>query len=319
MLANCTLRSTIASNFILVSILGMAVIGSSSPGISAPVSTVKPDRAIAQSQVRNSKTLPLRKSMPYPEARRRLLQQGWQPNGQTHDRPSAAVQTWIDLGYTEVEDCSGTGEGLCRFVFLNDHGDRLFVVTRGIDRTVRNWWIEPATSSTIAPGRYWVGFTGQALEVEQTRYRYVSEGGEGAWRSLSELHPVKEGVIFWEGAYWCRSTDLPEGNVAFCSEQGWGSSRTTALPFIGTRRFNFLGGTGTTYSMTIAKDGQTVIDLLGTAGRSQIYRGQFINPIPLDGGGGLLFQDERVFSLKTDGQVATGCRIADVPCASELW
>ncbi|BAU16071.1 hypothetical protein LEP3755_66380 (plasmid) [Leptolyngbya sp. NIES-3755] len=76
-------------------------------------------------------------------------------------------------------------------------------------------------NSTILEGRYWIGHTGQALEVEGDRYRYETEGGTQPWRSITELQAVKEGVIYDGNSYWCLSSMAPQGQVASCSEKGW--------------------------------------------------------------------------------------------------
>lgn len=82
-------------------------------------------------------------------------------------------------------------------------------------------------NSTIPEGRYWIGHTGQALEVEGDRYRYEDEGGTKPWRSITELQAVKEGVIYDGSNYWCLSSMAPQGQIASCSEEGW---KTTPTP-----------------------------------------------------------------------------------------
>ncbi len=77
------------------------------------------------------------------------------------------------------------------------------------------------TSSTkIADGRYWVGGTDQALEVQGDRYRYETEGGEEPWKSISTLKFVKNGVVFDGKTYWCLSSLAPD-SPAGCSANGW--------------------------------------------------------------------------------------------------
>ncbi|MBE9013627.1 hypothetical protein IQ250_25910 [Pseudanabaenaceae cyanobacterium LEGE 13415] len=80
--------------------------------------------------------------------------------------------------------------------------------------------VEPAKPA-ILEGRYWIGHTGQAIEVQGDRYRYESEGGAEDWRSITELQAVKEGVIYGREAYWCLSSLAPKGQIASCSEKGW--------------------------------------------------------------------------------------------------
>lgn len=50
-------------------------------------------------------------------------------------------------------------------------------------------------------GRYWVGHTGQGLQIEGDRYRYDDERGAKPWRSITELQAIKEGVIYDGNAY----------------------------------------------------------------------------------------------------------------------
>ncbi|MBL1177281.1 hypothetical protein [Pantanalinema sp. GBBB05] len=92
-----------------------------------------------------------------------------------------------------------------------------------------------------------------------------------------------------------------------------------ALPFVGTRYFNFLGGTGTGQSMTIEQDGTTTVELHGTASRSIEYRGKFSNPMILPDGNGLLVRGDKIYSLLADGQIAQGCKGEGKPCESELY
>lgn len=41
-----------------------------------------------------------------------------------------SISHYLDLGYTEVDACSGTGKGYCRFVFQNDLGLFMEVTTQ---------------------------------------------------------------------------------------------------------------------------------------------------------------------------------------------
>lgn len=73
--------------------------------------------------------------MPYHKARKIILQNGWKPvPGNTPDEnigiPALAFQ---DLGYTEVDDCSGTGMGYCTFYFQDNKGEYLRIGTEGSD------------------------------------------------------------------------------------------------------------------------------------------------------------------------------------------
>lgn len=86
-----------------------------------------------------------------------------------------------------------------------------------------------AANEEIAEGRYWLGGTGQGLEVQgdasgtgkPARYRYYSEGGEESWRPITELTAIKPGVVFDGQSYWCISTSVPATGATACSEHGW--------------------------------------------------------------------------------------------------
>ncbi len=115
-----------------------------------------------------SEPMPLKKGMPYKEARQILIKQGWKPNfGGKPNLKDRSVKELFDLGYQEIKDCSGTGYAPCRFEFINQKGEVLVVVTAGLNRVVRNWWIEKTTntiqqkssSNTIIEGRYSINKT----------------------------------------------------------------------------------------------------------------------------------------------------------------
>ncbi|WP_333411679.1 hypothetical protein [Microcoleus sp. T2B6] len=182
------------------------------------------------------KKIPLQQGMPYKEARQILIQQRWQPSlqGQPNLR-DRSVKELFDLGYKEIKDCSGTGEGPCRFEFINQQGELLVIVatTRGSENTkrfVRNWWLEKKTdspqqkssSNIIQEGRYWLGGTAQGLEVKGQQYRYYDESNiERPWQPLSDLQYIKKGVVFDGRNYWCLSTLAPKTGGFSCSKDGW--------------------------------------------------------------------------------------------------
>ncbi|WP_332984763.1 hypothetical protein [Microcoleus sp. A003_D6] len=189
-----------------------------------------------ENSVNSPKKIPLQQGMPYKDARQILIQQGWHPSlqGQPNLRDSS-VKELFDLGYKEIKDCSGTGEGPCRFEFINQQGELLVIVatTRGSENTkrfVRNWWIEKKTDSNqqksssniIQEGRYWLGGTDRGLEVKGKQYRYYDESNiERPWQPLSELQYIKKGVVFDGKNYWCLSTLAPKTGGSSCSRDGW--------------------------------------------------------------------------------------------------
>jgi hypothetical protein len=84
------------------------------------------------------------------------------------------------------------------------------------------------------------------------------------------------------------------------------------LPFIGTRAFNFLGGSGTGQTITIEANGNTTIKLHGTASSSVLYSGKFSNPIM-----GLLIKGNKIYRLGSDGQ---SCNPQEgLPCETSLY
>jgi hypothetical protein len=95
----------------------------------------------------------LKQKMPYSEARKILINAGWQaieiPILQRRDRYFGAMEYIIkDLEYNEVTTCSGTGLGLCLFEFAAADGRKLIVSTANNDRRAKKpvilyrWWIE---------------------------------------------------------------------------------------------------------------------------------------------------------------------------------
>lgn len=339
-------KSSIVNLGILVGFVGLSTFGSRSlamPVVQQPtqaqnsinIEPTSQEVQVNKNSAKANESLPLQKGMSYREARQLLLQQGWQPNlqGDPPNLRSLAVRGLYDLGYVEIEDCSGTGEGPCRFQFINDNGDLLFVVTTPLGNPnlslnlgpfVRNWWIEKKTDTTqkntslnqITEGRYWLGATDQGLEVRGNQYRYDTEAGAQQWQPISELKYIKNGVVFDGKTYWCLSTLARQNLVPVCSANGW--AKQEILPFIGTRRFNFLGGSGTGQSITIKADGSTVVELHGTMSRSVLYSGQFSNPIILNDGKGLLLRGNKVYMVSSDGQIVKSC-LGKETCEAELY
>jgi hypothetical protein len=73
----------------------------------------------------------LKQGMPYAIARRMLLNNGWQTATFSPNRELFGNMDYIvnKLGFYEVENCSGTGAGFCRFLFTSAVGRKLTVVT----------------------------------------------------------------------------------------------------------------------------------------------------------------------------------------------
>ena len=291
--------------------------------VTTPGGNPNPDPFVSKWWI-EKKSVSLREGMPYKEARQLLLGQGWQPNkdGDPANLNSLTVRKLYGLGYVEIEDCAGTGQGFCSFQFINKSGDRFFVVTTpggsvDIDPFVSKWWIEKKSASfNITEGRYWLGATDQALEVKGKQYRYDSEAGVQQWQPISELKYIKNGVVFDGKNYWCLSTLAPQNGATSCSAKGWAAQEN--LPFVGMRRFNFLGGSGTGQSITIKADGSTIVQLHGTMNTSVLYKGQFSNPIILNDGRGLLLRGNKVHQISADGQIVKSCNGKET-CEAELY
>lgn len=175
---------------------------------------------------------------------------------------------------------------------------------------------QSSPSNNIVEGFYALGGTDQGLEVKGKQFRYYDELGVKDWQAISGLKYVRNGVVFDGKLYWCLSTLAPRNIPAACSAKGWNQE---ILPFVGTKRFNFLGGTGTGQSITIQEDGTTIIKSHGLYSSSVRYRGNFSNPIIFEDGFGLLLKDNKIYSLSPNGQIGKGCKGDGKLCESELY
>jgi|GEM_PF-764193 len=75
---------------------------------------------------------PLKAGQPYQEARIAMTQAGWTPRRRAAAIPCAALvpDRRCQL-YPELQSCSQTGPGFCRFEWLSPSGKPLAVITRG--------------------------------------------------------------------------------------------------------------------------------------------------------------------------------------------
>lgn len=71
--------------------------------------------------------------MYYPDARKIILQSGWEPAEglASYETIGAAAHYFRDLGYAEVDDCTGGGMLACLFYFQNEEGKYLKIGTSG--------------------------------------------------------------------------------------------------------------------------------------------------------------------------------------------
>ena len=184
-------------------------------------STAKPQVTLVNSN-NKSQDLPLRKGMTYSEARQIILEQGWKPNPNVESNlESTVVKAIFDRGYIEINDCSGTGEAPCRYEFVNQSGELLYVVTAGRDSLLKNWWIDKkanvsaqqnVSSGTIKEGKYWSATTTQGIEVKGNLYRYFDEQAidpPSLWQPISELKIVARDSITDGKNSWCLSETCP--------------------------------------------------------------------------------------------------------------
>jgi hypothetical protein len=129
------------------------------------------------------------------------------------------------------------------------------VITASERETAATTDQSPKTSTTnIPPGRYWIGSTDQALDVEGERYRYLDAEGEQPWRSASDLQTIKSGVIYDGQNYWCLSTMAPKSSGAIaCSENGWVTAMVSA-----ERKLLFSCATTDTKQILLYDSGKTI-------------------------------------------------------------
>lgn len=100
-------------------------------------------------------TLNLESGLTYPEARARLIQQGWTPDPQPAPGPYGVEREMYDNGFAEVSGCAGTGLGQCRFEFYHPSRmasgkDNLLSVTTygGSDAEVADWSVYSESSTS---------------------------------------------------------------------------------------------------------------------------------------------------------------------------
>ena len=109
----------------IIALLLLALLGICSESPTKAVDATKKSQQFSLENYANApQEVPLKKGMPYEAARRILIKKGWQPNlqGTPRNLENRSVKELFDLGYEEIKDCSGTGEGPCRFEFINKKG-----------------------------------------------------------------------------------------------------------------------------------------------------------------------------------------------------
>lgn len=112
--------------------------------------------------------------------------------------------------------------------------------------------------SAFLDGRYWVGHTGQGLEIDGDRYRYDDEGGTTAWRPVSQLKFIQSGVVYDGDAYWCLSSMKPKASIGSCSENGWVTQTASKSVTRDDRKLLFSCATEDTKQILLYDAGATI-------------------------------------------------------------
>ncbi len=139
------------------------------------------------------------------------------------------------------------------------------------------------------------------------------------WLSKSAIDIMKISKLIAPATFL--SIGLSLGNVVIAGQK-------QKLPFIGTRYFNFMGGTGTNQAITIDKNGKTTISknfhgtFHGTVSTGVVYQGKFSNPITINDRGIIiykyLFKENKIYILDKDGKIEKDCRREGEICEAGL-
>ena len=96
----------------------------------------------------------------------------------------------------------------------------------------------------------------------------------------------------------------------------------TDLPFIGTRHYNFMGGSGTGQSINISKSGYTTIKLHGKSSTAIIYQGVYKKMIPAYDNENyfMIIGNNAITMLDNKGNQLFGCSGEETEaCVKELY
>ncbi|MDB9452677.1 hypothetical protein [Dolichospermum circinale] len=140
----------------LINLVFVSVVSISSLIVSGDIPSVG-NKAVAQTKKPTIDTKPcarqelpkLKQNMPYSKAREMLLEAGWQAifNREilNSERSAPVDYFFTKKEYTEIQDCAGSGLGLCYFRFESAYGEILYVTTanNGANQeTIFGWRIE---------------------------------------------------------------------------------------------------------------------------------------------------------------------------------
>lgn len=91
------------------------------------------------------------------------------------------------------------------------------------------------------------------------------------------------------------------------------------------RVFNFEVGNSTGQSITIKKNGHTILEACADAGDAKLscvkfYKGKYSNPLPAgdDKRAKHLINENKIYYLNKNNEVMTGCMEEETPCVSNL-
>lgn len=94
------------------------------------------------------------------------------------------------------------------------------------------------------------------------------------------------------------------------------------LPFIGKRKFNFMGGSGTEEVIIIKKDGYTILKSVGNYGESINYEGPYKNILDMPAGDESTMyykiNGNTISMVDANGKIEKNCKGDNTPCTVPL-
>lgn len=159
-------------------------------------------------------------------------------------------------------------------------------------------------------------------------YGLVNQGiiGKGKISNPLMLFPDGDGLLFKEDKVYevtgngeikkgCKGEGIP----CETSLSDTPITQQKRFPFIGTKYFNFAGGSGTWQSITIQKDGIAILRFYGVVSQATTWKGKFTNPLKQSPNeGGLLFKEDKVYGTTDTGEIKKGCKSERMPCETNL-
>ena len=94
------------------------------------------------------------------------------------------------------------------------------------------------------------------------------------------------------------------------------------LPFVGKRKFNFLGGSGTDEIIIIRKDGYTILKSVGSYGEIINYEGPYKKIIDMPAGDESTMyykvNESTISMVDANGKIESNCKGDNTPCTVSL-